>query len=51
MRSNRGEKLSVTVSVGLAARSELFDTPEIVIRAADRALYRAKEGGRNRVSV
>jgi diguanylate cyclase (GGDEF)-like protein len=51
MRSNRGEKLSVTVSVGIAERSEILDTPKIVIRAADQALYRAKEGGRNRVSV
>jgi diguanylate cyclase (GGDEF)-like protein len=51
MRSNRGEKLSVTVSIGVAERSEILDSPKIVIRAADRALYRAKEGGRNRVST
>ena len=51
LRSNRPELLSVTVSIGAAQRSELLDTPELVIRSADEALYRAKANGRTRVSV
>jgi len=51
LRSNRPDWLSVTVSIGVAQRTELLDAPEIVIRAADEALYRAKGAGRNRVSV
>ena len=51
LRSNRSELLSITVSIGAAQRSELLDTPELVIRSADEALYRAKGAGRNRVST
>ena len=43
--------LSVTVSIGIASPDAQQDTPEKVIMAADRALYRAKEAGRNRVSL
>lgn len=39
----------MTVSIGVAAFPDSGDTPEAVIRAADEALYRAKELGRNRV--
>jgi len=42
--------LSVTVSIGVAAPSPSARTPHQVIKAADAALYRAKQGGRNRVS-
>jgi diguanylate cyclase (GGDEF)-like protein len=42
--------LSVTVSIGVAEPDELRSTPAEVLRAADQALYRAKEAGRNRVS-
>ena len=45
----RRKQLAVTVSIGVAERGERRDTPEAVITAADRALYRAKEAGRNRV--
>ena len=41
--------LSVTVSIG-AAGSWGAATPAEVLKAADEALYRAKRGGRNRVS-
>ncbi len=51
LRSNRAETLSVTVSIGVAQRTELLETPEAVIRLADEALYRAKGAGRNRVST
>ncbi len=42
--------LSVTVSIGIAEPNEPRATPAAVLRGADKALYRAKEGGRNRVS-
>ena len=42
---------NVTVSIGVAANSddEGNQTPEAVVQAADKALYRAKQQGRNRV--
>jgi len=43
--------LSVTVSIGACAPSGDLETPAQVIKAADEALYRAKQGGRNRVST
>ena len=43
--------LSVTVSIGIAEPGEQRATPAEVLIAADRALYRAKEAGRNRVST
>lgn len=49
-RSLRGKRLAVTVSIGVAQRSGRFPTAEKVLEAADRALYRAKRTGRNRVS-
>jgi len=42
--------LSVTVSIGIAEPGDQMTTPAEVLRGADQALYRAKEGGRNRVS-
>lgn len=42
--------LSVTVSIGVAEADSARATPAQVLRAADKALYRAKEAGRNRVS-
>jgi GGDEF domain-containing protein len=42
--------LSVTVSIGVAAPSGDAGSPHQVVKAADAALYRAKQGGRNRVS-
>jgi diguanylate cyclase (GGDEF)-like protein len=47
-KSSRGN-LSVTVSIGVAERSARYTTPDRVVKAADRALYRAKTGGRNRI--
>ena len=49
-RSSRKPRcLKVTISAGLAAASAQLPTPEAVTRAADKAMYRAKDGGRNRV--
>jgi len=45
------KKVSVTVSIGIAERTARHTHPDQVVRAADRALYRAKEAGRNRVST
>jgi len=42
--------VSVTVSIGVAGRNDRLDTPQAVIDAADRALYRAKDKGRNQLS-
>ncbi len=42
--------LSVMISIGAAAPGAEAATPAQVLRAADEALYRAKRGGRNRVS-
>jgi diguanylate cyclase (GGDEF)-like protein len=41
--------LSVTISMGVA-EPDGGQTPAQVLKAADEALYRAKRGGRNRVS-
>jgi diguanylate cyclase (GGDEF)-like protein len=43
------KSVSVTISIGVADCNNRFATPEIVIRAADRALYRAKVKGRDQV--
>ena len=44
------DTVSVTVSIGVAESNGRLATPQAVIEAADRALYRAKEKGRNNVS-
>lgn len=54
-RGPKGSKKSrgrtrVTISVGVAERDEQNSNPHQVIKAADKALYRAKNKGRNRVS-
>ena len=45
------DRLSVTVSIGVAEPSTRYRQPEQVIQAADQALYRAKNKGRNRVEL
>jgi len=48
---HRGQTLgSITVSLGVAAFPKHGDTPEALIRAADQALYQAKQGGRNKLA-
>jgi diguanylate cyclase (GGDEF)-like protein len=41
--------LSVTVSIGVATSQTENSDSEVVLEAADKALYRAKDNGRNRV--
>lgn len=43
------KKVSVTISIGVAEKSK-GETPEEVLKRSDEALYKAKKGGRNRVS-
>jgi len=43
--------LSVTVSIGVATSAKEGSSPEHVLQAADKALYRAKANGRNRVEM
>jgi diguanylate cyclase (GGDEF)-like protein len=47
-RGRRPEEI-ITVSIGVAEHGGKLERAEDVIRAADQALYRAKEGGRNQV--
>ena len=42
---------SVTLSMGVATISEHQNSPKMLIEAADKALYRAKSAGRDRVAV
>ncbi len=44
------ESVSVTVSIGVAMSGH-EETPEAVLERADRALYRAKDNGRDRVEI
>jgi len=46
-RGSRADELRVTVSIGLASRTPEARTVEAVVKAADTALYRAKQRGRN----
>ncbi|MDD5730749.1 MAG: GGDEF domain-containing protein [Candidatus Omnitrophica bacterium] len=45
------ENLKVTLSIGVSVFPEDGKGPEVLIEKADRALYRAKEEGRNKVCV
>ena len=50
-RTPRRRDISVTVSIGAAQAGARTRHPSAVVKSADRALYRAKETGRNRVVV
>ncbi|MEM9427624.1 MAG: sensor domain-containing diguanylate cyclase [Pseudomonadota bacterium] len=48
---HRGETVHVTASIGLALADASYDSPRLVGLLADRALYSAKQTGRNRVQI
>ena len=52
---DRGTSVHITVSIGLASLDDLSSgdaaLPESLIEAADRSLYEAKRGGRNRIAI
>jgi GGDEF domain-containing protein len=50
-RNAKRKRVSVTVSIGAAGRSDRRSAPSEVAGFADKALYRAKKTGRNRVKV
>src|SRR5205085_1612867 len=54
-KADKGRKtrptITITVSIGVAERNHRHANPDQVVQAADKALYRAKESGRNRVST
>ena len=51
VRSDEGEPVRFTVSVGVAALAPQDTAFETLLQRADRALYQAKDGGRNRVEL
>jgi GGDEF domain-containing protein len=51
LAQEKSTKLSVTVSIGVANSARGKSSPEAVLHAADKALYRAKANGRNRVET
>jgi diguanylate cyclase (GGDEF)-like protein len=50
-RATPSNELSVTASIGVATSRKENPSAEEVIQAADKALYRAKAGGRNRIET
>jgi GGDEF domain-containing protein len=45
------QKLSVTVSIGVAENQAKYDSTQDIMKSADNALYKAKKNGRNRVEI
>ena len=45
------KRAKVTISIGVAEKNEKYSSPEQVLMAADKALYRAKKAGRNQTSA
>jgi diguanylate cyclase (GGDEF)-like protein/PAS domain S-box-containing protein len=51
VRFNNTQLDTITLSLGIAMWPQHGETEDIVLQAADAALYRAKQGGRNRVEI
>jgi len=49
--SHQGRQITVTVSIGVSALGKDDDSADAALLRADRALYRAKASGRNRVEA
>jgi len=49
-KGSHRKQVTVTVSIGLASPDKEMADPEKVIKAADKKLYKAKKGGRNRTA-
>lgn len=43
------KEIRVSISIGVARDSDRYSSPQAVLEAADKALYKAKKAGRNRV--
>ncbi len=42
---------NITISVGGLTKSRFIDTPDIVLARADKALYNAKQNGKNQMQI
>ena len=50
-KSTITQKLSVTVSIGVAENQAKYNSTQDIMKSADNALYKAKKKGRNRVEI
>jgi diguanylate cyclase (GGDEF)-like protein len=50
-RPNPRDSVAVTVSMGVASGTKSEARPEVILQRADKALYRAKANGRNRIET
>lgn len=46
-----GKRIKVTASIGVAELNSLIDSPQSLLKVADKALYSSKQNGRNQVTV
>ncbi|MCP4272852.1 MAG: GGDEF domain-containing protein [Gammaproteobacteria bacterium] len=46
-RKSKPKGISVTISIGVAPKNTTYTNPEQVLKGADKALYKAKNAGRN----
>ena len=51
LKGEASKAVQVTISIGVASPDKNLTTPEKVMKAADKTLYRAKKCGRNRVEI
>jgi hypothetical protein len=49
--SDKPKSINITISIGVAGNNDKHPTPQDTLEAADKALYRAKESGRNCVKA